>query len=115
MEGLLGTLLEMEGYQVVHLEGRAHFEDILDLARQERPDLLLMDVHLYGRESFDLLAAIREDASFALARVIMYSGMALGEVCLRQGADDFIQKPFMPDEILGRVKKALQGTTADRH
>lgn len=109
MDELIGTLLEMEGYQAIHLDGRADFEEILTLARQELPDLFLMDVHLYGREAFPLLAAIREDERLAAARVMMYSGMALGAECLRQGADDFILKPFMPDELLGRVKRILQG------
>lgn len=99
---LLSTLLHFEGYQVTKVED---FGNVLDEIRSEKPDLVLMDVHLEEVDGISVLADIRKEKPLKKLKVIMSSGMDHTEECLAKGADDFILKPYMPDELIERIKK----------
>ena len=58
MVSLLTTLLKMEGYEVVTLDVHA---DVPSVVSKERPEALLMDVHLGGQSGVDIVQAIRKD------------------------------------------------------
>ena len=103
---LLITLLEMEGYQVTKVEGLSK-ADLMEKLTVEKPDLLLMDVHLRQVNGLDLLQALRQNSIFTNLRIIMTSGMNLKEECLKNGANAFIMKPFMPDELITTIQKQL--------
>ena len=104
---LLSTLLEMEGYEVVvHPLG----EDFLGIIRQEKPDVILMDVYLdayceNGDDGFELLRQIRQQESMQNTRVIMSSGIDFRIESENLGADGFIHKPYMPEELIGLIKE----------
>ncbi len=97
MISLLETLLTMEGFQVSATQPDA---DILQAVRTGTPDVLLLDVHLGEQNGLDILDSIRNDDEINKIRVVMTSGMSLKEECLRHGADDFLLKPFTPDELI---------------
>jgi two-component system OmpR family response regulator len=105
MVSLLKMLLELEGYMVVC----PSFEksEILSLIRQEKPDLILLDVHLGEQNGLEVVKKLRESVDICKIRVIMTSGMNLSDECKKAGADDFLFKPYMPDELLIKIKKPL--------
>lgn len=102
MVSLLKTLLKMEGFETVTLDSDA---DVVEAVFREKPDILLMDVHLGRQSGMDIVASIRRDPQGAAVRVVMTSGMNVKEECLRHGADAFLLKPFMPDDLIGILKR----------
>ena len=102
MVTLLKTLLNMEGYDVVALDVNA---DIPSVLSQEKPDALLMDVHLGGQNGMEVVENIRKDPDNANVNIVMTSGLNTKDECLRRGADHFLMKPFMPDDLLNLLKK----------
>ena len=102
MVSLLQTLLKMEGFEVVTADVDS---DVPALAMSEMPDVLLMDVHLGQHCGIEIVAAIREHDTLADLRIIMTSGLNVKEECLQHGANDFLLKPFMPDDLLNLIKK----------
>jgi len=104
MVTLLTTLLDMEGYQVVALSVN---DDIFDAVRNDRPDVLLLDVHLPHTNGLDILDQLREDDATRDLKVVMTSGLNLELECKNHGADDFLLKPYMPDDLLSILKRNL--------
>jgi DNA-binding response OmpR family regulator len=102
MVSLLTTLLTMEGFEVLGLDVGA---DIPAAVRREKPDALFMDVHLGEQSGMDILEAIRSHQDLADLRVVMTSGLDMKEQCIRSGADAFLLKPFMPDDLLKVLKQ----------
>jgi DNA-binding response OmpR family regulator len=78
------------------------------LIRRERPHALFLDVHLRQLNGFDLLHLLRKDSELGRTRVLMASGMDLTVQTQLQGADDFILKPFMPDELVSKIQHMLE-------
>lgn len=103
MVTLLQTLLKIEGYETVSID----LADgaLTDKLKADIPELLLLDVNLPGESGLDVMRAMRADARFANTRVIMASGMSVKDECLASGADDFLLKPYMPDELIDLIKK----------
>ena len=104
MVTLLTTLLGMEGYQVVALSVN---EDIFEAVREDCPDVLLMDVHLPHTNGLDVLDQLRGNDETEDLKVVMSSGLDLGLECKNHGADDFLLKPYMPDDLLNVLKRHL--------
>ena len=107
---LLRLYLEKEGYQAtIAADGTQG----IDLDRRLRPDLVLLDVMMPGVDGWGVLRAIRQDSK---TPVIMLT--AKGETTdkvsgLKQGADDYITKPFEMKEVLARIEAVLRRTAAD--
>jgi len=101
MVSLLKTLLKMEGFEVVALDVNS---DVTAAVQTEKPDVLLMDVHLGNQSGMDIVETIRKDPALVNVRVVMTSGMNVKEECLHRGADYFLLKPFMPDDLLKVLK-----------
>jgi DNA-binding response OmpR family regulator len=108
MRSLLQTLLEFEGFQVLQLDGGMSLEDILERLRRDQPELILLDVHLRNLSGFDLVKQLRQDLDIKSIRVLMYSGMELSTECHEAGADGFILKPFMPEDLVATIRKTLE-------
>jgi response regulator RpfG family c-di-GMP phosphodiesterase/tRNA A-37 threonylcarbamoyl transferase component Bud32 len=80
-------------------------------AREQRPDLVLIDVNLGAAPGTELLRQLREQPPAAHLKVIMISGAAsVDQMAGMQmaGADDYLSKPFSVPQLLGRVKAALR-------
>ena len=97
MVSLLKTLLKMEGFEVVALDVNS---DVPAAVQREKPDVLLMDVQLGKQSGMDIVQSIRNDPAQAGVRIVMTSGMNVKDECLRHGANHFLLKPFMPDDLI---------------
>ena len=106
MLSLLKILLEMEHFEVCSPTDD-RLEEILSAIRQQRPDLILLDVNLRLGSGIELLSQMRADPELKDARVIMTSGLELKHECLQVGADNFLLKPYMPDELIKMIKNTL--------
>jgi DNA-binding response OmpR family regulator len=104
MVSLLKTLLGMEGYQVVALEMD---QVISDAVKANKPDVLLLDVHLPTVNGMDVLDQLRADPETETVSVVMTSGLNLEVECMRHGANEFLLKPYMPDDLLGILKRNI--------
>ena len=104
MVSLLTTLLNMEGFNVVALHADA---DVPAAVRSEKPDILLMDVHLMHQSGLEILEAIRKSEDTSHTRVVMSSGANVKEECINRGANGFLLKPYMPDELITILKKTI--------
>jgi DNA-binding response OmpR family regulator len=103
MRAILKTLLELERFTVSAWSGHPE-DDIISLIRNELPDVLLLDVHLRSTSGLDILRQIRSDKELGRMRVLMTSGMDLKDQCLESGADAFLLKPYMPDELISMIR-----------
>jgi DNA-binding response OmpR family regulator len=104
MNALLKTLLELDGFAVVLAP---HGEMVLSTALAERPDVVLMDVHIAEADGMDLLRQIRLHPDLARLPVIMSSGMDMEYECRQIGADAFILKPYPPEQLSNTLKKVI--------
>ena len=103
MVSLLTTLLHMDGFEVVSLDAD---EDVPAAVQRDCPDVLVLDVHLSHQDGLQILDSIRKSDHIRDTKVIMISGMNLRDQCLKHGADDFLLKPFMPDDLLKLLKRS---------
>jgi DNA-binding response OmpR family regulator len=106
MLSLLCTLLEMEGFLVVPVKEKT-LANVYEVIKREIPSLVLVDVNLHQFNGIDLLKKIRGEADLKDIRVVMSSGMDYTTKCLQEGADDFIMKPYMPDDLILKIRNAL--------
>jgi CheY-like chemotaxis protein len=95
------------GYRFV--EAADGFE-ALTLARELRPDLIVLDVMLPGLSGIEVLEALRMDDELRSLRVIVITAWSHAEVDAQiAGADRFVSKPFDPDELSAAVEELLVG------
>ena len=101
MISLLTTLLKLEGYQVLTVLDKSG--NVIDNVRREIPDSLVLDVFLGDQNGLDIIHALRSENDLKQIHVIMTSGIDMREKCMQAGADDFLLKPYMPDELIARL------------
>jgi DNA-binding response OmpR family regulator len=99
MVSLLAMVLNLEGY-MVKTPTNQHMDYLLSDIVKERPQLALVDVNLQLGSGLDLVRDIRQEPELMGTRILMYSGLNLRDECIKAGADGFIQKPFMPDDLI---------------
>ncbi len=105
IRGLLRLYLEGEGYRVLEAEDGAR---ALELAREEPPDMAILDIMMPGMNGFELTRALRK---FSDVPILILSAKSQDNdkiLGLNLGADDYIAKPFNPVEIVARVKAQLR-------
>ena len=105
---LLQSYLEKAGFAVL----TAHDgETALHTIRRERPDLILLDLMLPGRDGWDITRRLRADEHLAATPIVMLTARVedtdkiLG---LELGADDYVTKPFNPAEVVARARAVLR-------
>jgi len=84
---------------------------LADVAAGEVPDLILTDIRMPGLDGFDLCRELRANARTTSVPIILMSGVPIPDVRVEgfdAGANDFIQKPFFPEELQARVRMHLQ-------
>jgi DNA-binding response OmpR family regulator len=106
---LLKYNLEKEGFA---LSGQQTGKGALDLCRQVRPDLILLDIMLPDSDGLDLCKGIRKDPDLATTPVIFLTARASETdriVGLEIGANDYVVKPFFVRELIARIKLQFRG------
>jgi two-component system response regulator MtrA len=82
----------------------------LELVREHRPDVIVLDVMLPGVSGLDVLRAVRSDPELARSRVVAISAWVhLEGEALAAGADGFVGKPFDPQELRSTVENLISG------
>jgi DNA-binding response OmpR family regulator len=102
--------LEEEGYVVDTAETA---EDALDLIRRNAPDLMILDVMLPGMDGFDLTKEIRRTSSLPIILLTAKTDTIDKVVGLESGADDYVEKPYEPRELLARLRALLRRVQSD--
>ena len=107
---LLKFNLENTGYKVITANNG---NDAISLAKENKPDLVLLDLMLPGMDGFDVCKEIKRNTETRKTAIIMLT--AKGEefdkiLGLELGADDYITKPFGIMELISRVKALLRRT-----
>ena len=100
MRNVLKTLLEIEGFKVVTVPDSRAEAEVVSMVKGEMPDLVLLDVHLRSINGIDILRLMRADPELKSVRVVMTSGMEMKNQCMQAGANAFLLKPYMPDELI---------------
>lgn len=83
-------------------------EEALRLFREEKPDLVLTDLKMPGKDGLDVLRTIRQERPETM--VILFTGYGTIQTAveaMKEGAFDFVTKPFYPDQLRVSVEKAL--------
>ncbi len=101
----LGTSLKAHGYEV--LEAATGGEGV-ELARQEQPDLIILDLGLPDIDGTDVLAQVREMSSVPVIVLSAREGETDKVGALDLGADDYVTKPFGVGELMARVRTTLR-------
>jgi DNA-binding response OmpR family regulator len=105
---LLAYNLKKRGYNIVTATTGL---EALNVARRELPDLILLDLMLEGIDGFSVCEILRHQPSTSTVPVIMITALA-GQIArlngMAAGANDFVSKPFSPQELLARVEGQLQ-------
>jgi two-component system, OmpR family, phosphate regulon response regulator PhoB len=108
---LVAYHLAKTGYRV---STASNGTDALSIARQERPSLLVLDLMLPGMSGFDVLEHIRSEEGTRHIAVLMLTARKEEQDRIRGlslGADDYLTKPFSPQELVLRVGAILRRTT----
>ncbi len=109
---LLGIRLSKKGYVVIEAQdGNAAIER----ARKEKPDLVLLDVMMPGKNGWEVAKALRDDPALANLGIVMLT--AIGERVNEMtsplyGADDYVDKPFDFTELEKKIRAVLDARAA---
>ncbi len=104
---LVASVLKRDGHVVLGAEDATQG---LALVRQSRPELIISDVQMPGMNGFQMLATLRQDPASATTPVILLTSLqerAHVRIGMTTGADDYITKPFRPDELRDAVAAQL--------
>ncbi|HVL05366.1 MAG TPA: response regulator transcription factor [Acidimicrobiales bacterium] len=102
---LLTMYLALDGFHAQEAEDAA---TALEAIRRQRPDMVLLDVMMPGRDGLDLLAELRRAGDIPVIMVTARGEEADRVMGLRLGADDYIVKPFSPAELVARITAVLR-------
>src|SRR6187431_2799082 len=87
--------------------------EVMPLVKRDTPDLVVLDLMLPGLDGLQVCRAIRADARTAAIPIIMVTAKAEESdriVGLELGADDYVSKPFSPNELIARARALLRRT-----
>lgn len=110
---MLERVFEYEGYQVKSVyDGLA----AVQAAQTLLPDLILLDINMPGLNGFEVLKQLRTSTATASIPTILITAMGeLSDVVhgLKLGADDYLRKPFHPQELLARAQSKMKARTLE--
>ena len=102
---ILNHNLKREGYETVQAYDG---EEAVSKAKEEKPDLILLDVMLPKVDGFTVCKTIRQSTNIPIIMVTAKEDVVDKVIGLELGADDYITKPFSVREVLARVKANLR-------
>jgi len=97
--------LANDGYSIVLAENGTQ---AVEIARQEKPDLIILDVMLPGIDGFEVCRILRKEMSVPILMLSAKTDEIDKVVGLELGADDYITKPFSVRELMARVRATLR-------
>jgi two-component system alkaline phosphatase synthesis response regulator PhoP len=108
---LVRDYLEHAGFEVI-VAGDGG--SALSAARGSRPDLIVLDLGLPGRDGLDVTRELRRTSGVPIVMLTARGDESDRIVGLELGADDYVVKPFSPKELVARVRAVLRRTAAAR-
>lgn len=102
---ILNHNLKREGYDTIEAYDG---EEAVEKAKQEKPDLILLDVMLPKMDGFTVCKIVRQTTNIPIIMVTAKEDVVDKVIGLELGADDYITKPFSVREVLARVKANLR-------
>lgn len=105
---LVATLQDADRYDLLTASDG---EESLRLARDERPDLIFLDILMPKLDGVQVCRALKGEPDTSGIKIVMLTALAQEtnrEAAMRAGADDYITKPFSPTTLLDKVDRALQ-------
>jgi DNA-binding response OmpR family regulator len=108
---LVKLYLSRDGYRVITANNG---NDALRLARENHPDLIVLDLMLPGMNGLDVCRTLRQESDVP---IIMLTALTTDDdrlTGLNIGADDYISKPFSPRELAARVRAVLRRLPGER-
>lgn len=102
---LVARYLRREGYEV---HAAYDGEEALAVIDQVRPDVIVLDLMLPGIDGLEVARRVREDADPYIVMLTARSDEVDRIVGLRVGADDYVTKPFSPNELVARIQAMLR-------
>lgn len=103
----ISFILSRDGWDV---KAHSNGHDAMDVVRAQRPDVIILDVMLPGRNGFDILADIRADPDLGQVPVLMLTARGQlkdREMAERAGASHYMTKPFSNAEVLDAVRSLV--------
>ncbi len=102
---LVRAYLERDGYRVL-----AAYDGVqaLEMARQKRPDLIVLDLLLPGVDGLDVCRILRSESQVPIIMLTAKSTEDDRLLGLDLGADDYVVKPFSPRELMARIRAVLR-------
>jgi len=108
----LSLVFSLEGYHVSLFEDGTSF---LAAARSRPPSCILLDVQMPGRSGLDVLRELSAESYAAPVFIISGQGdIPMAVDAIKNGALDFIEKPFDPEKVVGRVREAIAAGASRR-
>jgi DNA-binding response OmpR family regulator len=102
---LVQSYLEREGFRVVSARNGL---EALELARKEKPDLIILDIMMPEMNGYDFMRAYRAERDTPIIMLTARVDEDEKVIGLELGADDYVVKPFRPRELMARVRAVLR-------
>ncbi len=102
---LIKLSLAEQGFRVI---STSHGEEAIRLAEEQRPDLALLDVLMPEMTGLEVMRKLREQRPIPIILVTAKDGNTDKVTGLELGADDYIVKPFSPEELAARIRAVLR-------
>ncbi len=104
---MLGIVLRSEGFEPLVV---SRGDEVMGLFREAKPDLVLLDLMLPGKDGIDVCKEIRAESGVPIVMLTAKTDTVDIVVGLESGADDYVVKPFKPKELVARVRARLRRT-----
>ena len=104
---IIRDLFTRKGYRVIEA---VNGEEAVTMAKQEKPDLILMDVQLPRMDGYEATREIKADPELASIPILAVTSYALSgdrHKALAAGCADYVAKPFRPRELVAKVEELL--------
>lgn len=108
---ILRDYLQQENFKATVLH---RGDEVLPEFRAHAPDIILLDILLPGEDGINVFKKIRAVSNIPVIFITARTGVADRLVGLELGADDYICKPFVPQEVVARVKAVLRRALSNR-
>jgi len=107
---MIGIVLKSDGFETAFC---ADGSEAVDVWRAEKPDLVLLDLMLPGKDGIEICREIRVESGVPIIMLTARSDTTDVVSGLEAGADDYIVKPFNPKELVARIRTRLRPATPE--